>query len=295
MRLLVSPTSATPPPDLNAGPLLDPRLPSSYGFTTRMFDSKTYQVSGVNGLGQTNTTQTAESIAATGATLTVSMLVLFGTITGPVGAVIAGVIGIALAIASTFKGCGATCTQASNYANQVEPLLNQNLQAYLSSPIRTVSMQAAALNNYNTAIASLEQACGQAALGKAGVNCIDERVNASSCQWKAQAGGWVQNADGTCTYTPWGASGSGSSCWNWVIGYHNPIANDPCVQPDSVLLSSTTSTTSAGTTDTSTSSLTNLLNGSSSNLLSSTVTVGALNIPTWVLLAGGAALLLLVK
>lgn len=246
----------------------------------------------MRGLGQASTTQTAESIAATGATLTTSILVLLGTITGPVGAVIAGVIGIALAIASTFKGCGATCVDASNYANQVEPILNQNLQTYLSSPIRTVSMQAAAINNYNTAIASLEQACGQAALGSAGQNCIDERVNASSCQWKAQAGGWVQNADGTCTYTPWGANGSGSSCWNWVIGYLDPIQNDPCVQPDSVL---TSNTSSAGTTDTSTSSLTNLLNGSSSDLLSSTVTVGALNIPTILLLAGGAALLLLVK
>jgi hypothetical protein len=252
-----------------------------------MFQGDTY-FKGVQGLGQASTVQTAESIAATGATLTTSILVLMGTITGPVGAVIAGVIGIALAIASTFKGCGVTCTDASNYANQVEPLLNQNLQTYLSSPIRTVSMQAAAVNNYNTAIASLEQACGQAALGKAGQNCIDERVNASSCQWKAQAGGWVTNADGTCTYTPWGASGSGSSCWNWVIGYLDPITNDPCVQPDSVL------TSSAGTAGTDTSATTNLL-GSGSDLLSSTVTVGTLNIPTWALLAGAGALLLLAK
>ena len=295
MRLLVSPTSATPPPDLNAGPLLDPRLhslPSSYPFTTRMFDSDTY-FKGLHGLGQTtNVTQTAAAVAASGATATASILVALSVITGPVGLVIGAIAAIAPLIVKLFSGCGATCTQATTYANQVEPILNQNLQAYLSSPIRTVSMQAAAINNYNTAISSLTAACGQAALGQAGVNCIDERVNASSCQWKAQAGGWVQNSDGTCTYTPWGANGSGSSCWNWVIGYLDPIQNDPCVQPDSVL---TSNTSSAGTTDTSTSSLTNLLNGSSSDLLSSTVTVGALNIPTWVLLAGGAALLLLAK
>lgn len=314
MRLLVSPTSATPPPDLNSGPLLDPRLhpypiPSSYnrGFTTRMFDSDTYfKGSGVNGLGQSTAT-TAVAIAGAGAITTTSILAALSgssgsnnssggssgsgsmSTAGIVGLAINGIIAITQLLIKLFSGCGQTCTQATTYANQVEPILNQNLQAYLSSPIRTVSMQAAAINNYNTAIASLEQACGQAALAQAGVNCIDERVNASSCQWKAQAGGWVQNADGTCTYTPWGASGSGSSCWNWVIGYLDPIQNDPCVQPDSVL------TSSAGTTDTSTSSLTNLLNGSSSDLLSSTVTVGTLSIPTWVLLAGGAALLLTLK
>ena len=297
MRLLVSPTSATPPPDINSGPLLDPRLPSSYnrGFTTRMFDSNTY-FKGLRGLGQVSpgaaTLNTATAIAATGAQTTAQLLVMFSVISGPVGIAIAAIAAIAPLIVKMFEGCGQTCTEATKYANQIEPILNQNLQAYLSSPVRTMSMQAAAINNYNTAIASLEQACGQAQLAQAGVNCIDERVDPSSCQWKAQAGGWVQNSDGTCTYTPWGANGSGSSCWNWVIGYLDPIQNDPCVQPDSVL---TSNTSSAGTTDTSTSSLTNLLNGSSSDLLSSTVTVGQLNIPTILLLAGGAALLLLAK
>ena len=133
--------------------------------------------------------------------------------------------------------------------NQVEAALQQNLQAYLSAPVRTTSMQAAAVNNYTTGIAALQQACGQAALGQAGVNCIDQRVNASSCQWKASPGGWVQNADGTCSYTPWGAAGSGSSCWNWVIGYLDPIQNDPCVQPDSVLsdVSSSVASITSGT------------------------------------------------
>lgn len=179
---------------------------------------------------------TAATIAASGASTTASLLVAFSVIGGPVGAVIAAIAGVGVLLAKTFQGCGATCVQASQYANQVElNVLRPNVQAYLSSPIRTVSMQAAAINNYNTAIAALQQACGQAALGQVGVNCIDQRVNASSCQWKASPGGWVQNSDGTCSYTPWGANGSGSSCWNWVIGYLDPIQNDPCVQPDSVL------------------------------------------------------------
>ena len=29
-----------------------------------------------------------------------------------------------------------------------------------------------------------------------------------------------------------GASGSGTACWDWFIGYHDPIANDPTVVPD---------------------------------------------------------------
>ena len=299
MRLLVSPTSAIPPPDLNMGPLLPPSPPSppsspslNQQFTTRMFDSSTYYkgvqgIQGLQGLGQL-TTQTAAGLAATGATTTASILVALGTIGGPIGAAIAAVAAIGVALVGVFKGCGATCVDASNYANQVEPILLQNLQAYLSSPVRTVSMQQAAVNNYNTAIASLEQACGQAQLGQAGQNCIDERVNASSCQWKAQAGGWTTNTDGTCTYTPWGASGSGSSCWNWVIGYLDPIQNDPCVQPDSAI---TSTSKSSGATAGNTSTLTNLTSGVSS-ALSSTVAIGSLNIPVW-LLAGVAALLVL--
>lgn len=199
------------------------------------------------GFGST-TSVTAATIAASGASTTASLLVAFSVIAGPVGAVIAAIAGIGVLLAKTFQGCGATCVQTSQYANQVElNLLRPNLQAYLSSPVRTVSMQAAALNNYNSAIAALQAACGQAALGPAGASCIDERINASSCQWKASPGGWVTSG-GTCSYTPWGASGSGNSCWNWVIGYHDPIANDPCVQPDSVLLSGGSTSSSAAST-----------------------------------------------
>lgn len=196
--------------------------------------------SSLSGLGST-TSVTAAQTAAQGAATTVSLLVAFGVLTGGVGAAIGAIVAVAVLMVKVFQGCGQTCVAASNYSNQVESqLLQPNLAAYVNSPIRTVSMQAAAINNYNTAIAALEQACGQASLGSAGTACIDERVNASSCQWKAQAGGWTQNSDGTCTWTPWGASGSGSSCWNWVIGYLDPIQNDPCVQPDSVLLTSST-------------------------------------------------------
>lgn len=180
--------------------------------------------------------QTAASIAATGITTTTSILATLGVVstTVPViGVAVAALIGIGLAVANAFKGCGVTCTQASNIANQVGALLVQNVNAYTGSPIRTVSMQQAALNTFDTAWASLQQACGQAALGNAGVKCITDR-QAGACTWKASPGGW--NADGT--FTPWGAAGSGTACWNWFIGMRDPIANDPNVQPDPVASSS---------------------------------------------------------
>jgi len=285
VRLHVTPTTAYLPPS--------PTTTPSQAFILRTFKGSgtggVYQGGGVAGLGQGLTATTAAGLAAAGAQTTATLLVAFGAIAGPVGLAIGAIAAIAPMIVKLFSGCGATCTQATQYANQIEPILNQNLQAYLSAPIRTQSMQAAAVNNYNTAIASLEQACGQAALKSAGQNCIDERVDPSSCQWKAQAGGWVQNADGTCTYTPWGANGSGSSCWNWVIGYLDPITQDPCVQPDSVLSSTTTAT---GTTDTS-----NTTSAGVSNVLSSlqgNVAVGSLSVPLWVLLAAGVAAVMMV-
>jgi hypothetical protein len=280
MRLLVTPTTAHIPPD-----------------TTRAFITRTFAGSGSGGvygcgdgvgdLGQMTAT-TAAGVAAAGAQTTATLLVAFGAIAGPIGLAIGAIAAIAPMIVKLFSGCGATCTQVTQYANQVEQILKQNLQSYLSAPIRTVSMQQAAVNNYNTAIASLEQACGQAQLGSAGQNCIDERVDASSCQWKAQAGGWSQSSDGTCTYTPWGANNSGTSCWNWVIGYLNPITQDPCVQPDSSILSAGT------TTDTSTLSST-LGDSAVLSSLQNNVQVGTLSLPVWSLIAAGIAALVVME
>ena len=126
--------------------------------------------------------QTAASIAATGIVTTTSILTaltpgltILGVAAPVVGTAIAALIGIGLAIANAFKGCGQTCVQASNIANQVGALLVQNVNAYTGSPIRTVSMQTAALNTFDTAWASLQQACGNAALGAAGQRCITDR------------------------------------------------------------------------------------------------------------------------
>lgn len=273
MRLHVTPTTAYLPPP-----------PPASAYARRQFNSRTYYTSNLSGTGTT-----AASIAATGATTTLSILgalsptlTILGLSLPVVGAAIAGLTAVGIAIASMFKGCGQTCIQATQYANQADSILATNVNHYTSSPVRYASMQAAALNNFDTTWAALQQACNQPSLGQAGINCIADR-QAGACHWKASPGKW--NDDGT--WTPWGAAGSGDACYNWFSGMRDPIANDPFVQPDPVAPTGTsagTSTTTTGTTDT------GILG--SVPALTSSVQLGGVSVPLWVLLAGGGLLLL---
>lgn len=227
----------------------------------------------MRGLGDPlSTAQTAQSIAATGLTITTSILAQLGLVSAVVpvvGAAIAAIVGIAIVVETMFRGCGQTCVAATNIANQADAIMTKNVNTYTSIPVRYASMQAAALNNFDTTWAALQKACAQAALGAAGQRCITDRQQ-GACTWKASQGGW--NSDGT--FTPWGAAGSGTVCWNWFVGMRDPIANDPFVQPDP-----TPSTTGAGA-------------GSSSQSITSTIS----RIPTPLLIGGGLlAVALLVK
>lgn len=181
------------------------------------------------GLGQAST-QLISQVATTGASTTVSILVGLGVIAGPIGAAIAGVVAVGALLEQIFKGCGQTCVEASDIANQVEAALKTNLTTYMSAPVHYASLQSAALNNFNTAWAALTQACGNPQLASAGQNCISERQQ-GACSYKTTPGGWQQNSTGW-TYVYPGANGSGSTCWNWFVGYHDPIANDPTVVAD---------------------------------------------------------------
>ena len=110
----------------------------------------------------------------------------------------------------------------------------------------TASMQAAAINNFNTVWTALTRACGNPALQTAGQNCISQRQQ-GACAYHTSPGGW-QMESGTWNYVYPGANGSGTACWNWFIGYLDPIQNDPDVVSDSVVTSSAVST--SGTTST---------------------------------------------
>ena len=198
-------------------------------------------VAGAAAAGLSTTSSVFGYLAATGSTVCPPCAPIFA-------------IGAALVplIANMFKGCGPSCVQTSNDANQMEQLLQQNLSTYTSLPVaqRTASVQASALANFNTSFNTLVSQCQQIG-GQGGSQCVADR-QAGACKWKASP--WKWNADGT--YTPAGQNGSGSQCWNWVYGYHDPIAQDPFVTPDPVssditgTLSSLTSGTTAGISNT---------------------------------------------
>jgi hypothetical protein len=178
------------------------------------------------GLGQSTTQLTQEGVglATTGivAGSAIAGATAIGAIAGPIGAIAGALIGL---LSQVFSGCGQTCVLTSDAANQVEQLLQQNLAAYLASG-RTQAEQAAALANFDNTWAKLVQYCGNASFGAAGQNCITDR-QAGSCAYHTSAGGW-----NGCTYTYPGTNGSGTTCWNWAVGYRDPIANDPCVVAD---------------------------------------------------------------
>ena len=183
---------------------------------------------GMAGLG--NIAQIVSSGAATTGSL-IAAAAGAGSLAGPIGAAAGIVAGL---LVQVFQGCGDTCVEATSIANQVEPVLQQNLAAYMAEPVHYQSLQAAYLNNFDTAWAALVQNCSNPALASAGQNCITDRQR-GSCAYKTSPGGWNGKV-----YTPPGANGSGSACWNWFVGYRDPIANDPNVvaDPQSSVLSS---------------------------------------------------------
>jgi hypothetical protein len=121
------------------------------------------------------------------------------------------------------SGCGETCIETSNWANQAEQLLIQNIQEYFSIPApRPQSAQTAAVSNGYSIINYLTQQCSNPQLGKAGQNCISDR-QAGACTWKQTS---------TSPLLQYPGEPQPGQCWNWVNGYIDPIANDPNVVSD---------------------------------------------------------------
>jgi hypothetical protein len=137
-----------------------------------------------------------------------------------VGVAIAG---ISIAIeAILHSGCGQTCIVTSQWANQAEQHLQQNIAAWFAIPApRPKSVQQIALANFDAIWQTLVQQCSQPGLGDAGKNCIADR-QAGACKWKATPPSYPDEP----------ATGS---CWNWFNGYRDPIANDSNVYDDSVV------------------------------------------------------------
>lgn len=174
-------------------------------------------------------------------------------------------------------------TATTQIVNGLAPLLQQNVNAYLAGP-GTCADQAAALSAYMSAVQWLLSAkgCGNGAYGSAGNSCISDRFGA-------------------------GGATDANAKYPWASYYYYPILNDPravgcaaqlaadnpdageesAVQNIVNLTSGSTQQTTAGVFDTSGSTA-----STSTSLLSGSVAVAGLNIPTEYLLFGGAALLL---
>lgn len=207
------------------------------------------------GVGQASSlAQTGVSLATVGASTGASIAgassaALIGGLTVGAAIPIFGTIAAMLVpiLLKAFSGCGQTCTLSSDAANQIEQVLQQNVNAYFASP-RTLADQQAALANFDTAWSQLEEYCGQPSLGQAGQNCIDDRQS-GACTWKTSG---CSLSTGTPPVWSCGAAGSGSQCWNWFVGYRDPIANDTmpaqqaAAQPTGGSPAATTAPTIAG-------------------------------------------------
>ncbi len=122
-----------------------------------------------------------------------------------VGPVVAGVT-IALTLWLNRKGPKQKVA-TTKIVEEIEPLLKENVQGYLAGP-RTRDSQAQALNNFDGAWQWVLENCGQPSMGNPGKACITDR-QAGACKWQ-----------------------DNGQCWNWFIGYRDPIANDPGVKPN---------------------------------------------------------------
>lgn len=185
------------------------------------------------GLGSAQTTGIIASSVATGGSITASALVAAGAVGGPVGVVIGGVAaGISLLISTLFRP-NLQKIQASNDANQIEQILKQNLQNWLTlqPSQKTVSVQQAALQVFDSGWAQYEALIQQIPDWQhKAPHSISDRAQGSCAYHTAQPAGW----NGT-TYVPNGPNQNSGYCWNWFIGYRDPIANDPNIIPDSIL------------------------------------------------------------
>lgn len=119
-----------------------------------------------------------------------------------IGAAIAG---ITLAIGLFLNRAGPKQkTATSNYVNEIEPLMRQNIAAWRASD-KTASEQVQALANFDSLWAMVLKYCNQESMGDPGKNCVADRVSGGK--------------------------------WDWFSYYRDPIANDPEVVPDATVSS----------------------------------------------------------
>lgn len=167
---------------------------------------------GMAGLGgDTSTKLVFSAPQITGAALTA--VAAEGGLWGMTAAVAVPVIGIGVAAVTTAlaliwgrKGPRQKVA-TTQIVDKVEPQLKANVQAYLSGP-RTVSSREQALANFYAGWQFVVDNCQIPEMGDPGQWCVKDRQE-GACEWRDSSG----------------------QCWNWFIGYRDPILNDTPV-PD---------------------------------------------------------------
>lgn len=228
---------------------------NTYGWEPSPIRTLRVPLQGLNGLGAT-TAQTigaGSGIAAGAAGLFQShtvggkiasaggMIISSAPLAGPYAPAVA-IAGAVVALSGqimTFlhigDGCGESCVLTSDWANQAETLLRQNISAYFAAPApRLTTSKEEALRGFDKIWGQLASAC-QKVGGGAGHNCIADR-EAGACHYH-------QTAD-----SPWPGGPKVGECWNWASAYRDPIANDSQVITPEELdrLSADSSTGGAG-------------------------------------------------
>lgn len=197
-------------------------------FPTRALNLNYSQaVRGVSGLGEGSVWNQIGAGVTSGATVGTSTAINTGSavagavagglvaaapFTGPAAPFLLAAASMVAPIASLFKGCGATCTQATQYANQASDALTNLLNLYMSQPVHYRSAQQATLQHMDDVFSMLQRACGNPALGPAGQRCISERL---------VMGGTA----------PWCPTPDHTGC-DWITAFRMPVANDPDVVAD---------------------------------------------------------------
>jgi len=163
--------------------------------------------------------------------ITSGVLAATSTATWAIPLVGAAVAGVTFWLSSIFRR-NAQKTAATRVVEQIEPKLIENIRGYFSGP-RTKASQAQALANFDAAWEALKQACMNSQLGDAGQRCIADR-DRGSCHYRAKC---TRYDHGICI--EYGSVDPSGDCWNWFVGYRDPIANDPVpnMKPDPVLTS----------------------------------------------------------
>lgn len=153
-------------------------------------------VMGVQSAGAITSGVAASTIASGGSFLGMTSAAVAVPV---IGAIVAGV---TLALVAIFSRKGPKQKVATTeIVNKVEPLLQQNLEGYMSGP-RTKSSQAQAIENFKAGWQYVVDNCDVPVMGNPGQECVKDR----------QRGGE----------------------WDWFAYYHDPIANDTQVIPDPV-------------------------------------------------------------